>query len=189
MRFGVNARRSHPAGREAVLRAYLRLILFALGLLIGIQAPGFVDQYSKRVSAHYIEAQKNFAGFQRTANLYFGGSIEALIAHHESSSDAVFKDEAKNVAAIYVRLKKLALEANAMNRPLYSRIFHVAFYPDEEILNETMAAYSYTVPLNQDAIVCGLIAASLLAILVESMLIGILGLGRLTMSAAASARA
>jgi len=172
-----------------VLRAYLRLILFALGLLIGIQAPGFVDQYSKRVSAHYVEAQKNFAGFQRTANLYFGGSIEALIAHHESSSDAVFKDEAKNVAVIYVRLKKLALETNAMNHPLYSRIFHVAFYPDEEILNETMAAYSYTVPLNQEAILCGLIAASLLAILAEAILIGLLGLGRLTMGGVTSARA
>jgi hypothetical protein len=76
-----------------------------------------------------------------------------------------------------------------MNRPLYSRIFHVAFYSDEEILNETMAAYSYTVPLNQEAILCGLIAASLLAILVESILIGILGLGRLTIGEAASARA
>jgi hypothetical protein len=172
-----------------VLRAYLRLVLFALGLLIGVQAPGFVDQYSKRVSAHYIEAQKNFAGFQRTADLYFGGSIEALIAHHESSSDAVFKDEAKTVAAIYVRLKKLALEANAMNRPLYSRIFHVAYYPDEEILHETLAAYSYTVPLNQQAILCGLIGASLLAVLVESILIGLLGLGRLAMRGRASARA
>jgi hypothetical protein len=172
-----------------VLRAYLRLVLFALGLLIGVQAPGFVDQYSKRVSAHYIEAQKNFAGFQRTADLYFGGSIEALIAHHESSSDAVFKDEAKTVAAIYVRLKKLALEANAMNRPLYSRVFHVAYYPDEEILHETLAAYSYTVPLNQQAILCGLIGASLLAVLVESILIGLLGLGRLAMGGRASARA
>jgi Protein of unknown function (DUF2937) len=172
-----------------VLRTYLRLILFALGLLIGVQAPGFVDQYSKRVSAHYIEAQKNFAGFQRTADLYFGGSIEALIAHHEASSDAVFKDEAKNVAAIYVRLKELAVEADAMNRPLFSRIIHVAFYPDEEILDETVAAYSYTVPLNQEAIFCGLIAASLLAILVESVLIGALALGRLTLGGRSSARA
>ena len=96
-----------------MLRAYLRLVLFALGLLIGVQAPGFVDQYAKRVSAHYIEATKSFAGFQRTANEYFGGSIEALIAYHEASSDAVFKDEAKNVAAIYARLKELALELDA----------------------------------------------------------------------------
>ena len=46
-----------------MLRAYLRLVVFALGLLVGVQVPGFVDQYAKRVSAHYIEASKNFAGF------------------------------------------------------------------------------------------------------------------------------
>lgn len=172
-----------------MLRAYLRLVLFALGLLIGIQVPGFVDQYSKRVSAHYIEATKNFAGFQRTANEYFGGSIEALIAHHESSSDAVFKDEAKNVAAIFARLKKLALELDAMSHSLISRISHVAFHPDEEILNETIAAYSYTVPLNLEAVSCGLITALLLAVLVESLLIGILRVGHWTAGASTSSRA
>lgn len=172
-----------------MLRAYLRLVLFALGLLAGVQAPGFVDQYSKRVSAHYIEATRNFAGFQRTANLYFGGSIEALIAHHESSPDAVFKDEAKIVAAIYARLKKLALELDAMSRSLFGRIFHVAFYPDKDILDETAAAYSYTVPLNQEAILCGLIAALLLALVVESLLIGILRLVQSTRPARRSSRA
>ena len=172
-----------------MLRAYLRLVLFALGLLAGIQAPGFVDQYSKRVSAHYIEATKSFAGFQRTANLYFGGSVEALIAHHESSPDAVFKDEAKSVAAIYVRLKELTLELNAMSRSLISRIFHVAFKPDKEILDETITAYSYTVPLNQEAILCGLIAALLLALLVESLLVGILRLGQFVVGMPRSSRA
>lgn len=172
-----------------MLRAYLRLVLFALGLLIGVQAPGFVDQYSKRVSAHYLEAKKNFAGFQHTADAYFGGSMAALIAHHESSSDAVFKDEAKNVAALSARLKQLALELDALHGALFSRIFHVAFNPDKEILNETIAAYSYTVPLDPEAVLCGLVAALLLAVLVESLFIGVVRLLRLTIGASASSRA
>jgi Protein of unknown function (DUF2937) len=172
-----------------VLRAYLRLVLFALGLLAGIQAPGFLDQYAKRVSAHYIEVTKSFAGFQRTADLYFGGSVEALIAHHESSPDLAFKDEAKSVVAMYARVRQLALELDAMSRSLISRLFHVAFQPDKEILDETIAAYSYTVPLNQEAILCGLIAALLLALLVESILIGILRLGQLALGATRSSRA
>jgi hypothetical protein len=163
-----------------VLRAYLRLVLFALGLLGGVQVPGFVDQYAKRVSAHYVEATKSIAGFQRTADQYFGGSIDALIAHHEASSDAVFKDEARAVVAIYVRLKNLTVEFDAMNGPLLSRFLHVAFRPDKEILGETIAAYSYTVPLNEEAIVCGLVAGLLLALLVESVLVGMVRLGRWT---------
>jgi hypothetical protein len=165
----------------SVVRAYLRLVLFGLGLLIGVQVPGFIDQYSKRVSAHYSEAQKNFAGFQINADQYFSGSVEALITHHEASSDPVFKDEAKTVAALYTRIKNLARELEAMDRPLPSRIVHVVFYPDKEILEETITAYSYTVPLNPDAILCGLVAGLLVALLVEAALLGIVGVTRLAM--------
>ena len=172
-----------------MLRAYLRLVLFGLGLLIGVQAPGFVDQYTKRVSAHYIEATKNFSGFQRSADQNFGGSVDALIAHHEASADPVFEGEAKSIATIYARLKRLALELEAMSRPLPSRMVHVAFYPDKEILDETVAAYSYTVPLNQQAILCGLLVALLLALFVEFVLLGIIGLGRLIVGSTRSSTA
>jgi hypothetical protein len=161
-----------------MLRAYLRLALFAVGLLAGVQVPGFVDQYAKRVGAHYLEVAQNFTGFQNTADQYFGGSIDALLAHHEQSSDLVFKEEAKPIRALYARLQSLAVELAAMNRSIFSRITHVAFRPDKEIFNETLATYSYTVPLNQAAIVSGVGIGVLLALAVESVLMGALRLLR-----------
>ena len=156
-----------------MLRDYLRLVVFAFGLLIGVQLPGFVDQYAKRVSAHRIEAARNFEGFQRTADRYFNGNVEALLAHYAASPDAVFKDDAKNVAVIYARLKALTAELEAMQRPLASRIAHVALHPDREILDETIAEYSYTVPLNQAAILCGIIAGFSLALLADLLLLAL----------------
>ena len=38
-----------------MLRSYLRLLLFACGLLAGVQVPGLMDQYGKRVDAHLRE--------------------------------------------------------------------------------------------------------------------------------------
>ncbi|RML78834.1 hypothetical protein APX70_05575, partial [Pseudomonas syringae pv. maculicola] len=40
------------------MRSYLRLVLFTTGLLFGVQVPGFISDYSKRVEAHLIEAQQ-----------------------------------------------------------------------------------------------------------------------------------
>src|SRR5580698_10209304 len=93
---------------------YLRLIAFAFGLLIGIQAPGFVDQYVKRVSAHQIEVARNFSGFQETANQYFGGDVESLIAHHSASEDAPFRDEARTIQSMYQRLQASTAELAAL---------------------------------------------------------------------------
>lgn len=161
-----------------MLANYFRLIAFAFGLLIGVQLPGFVDQYAKRVSAHQIEVSRNFAGFQDTANQYFSGNVDALIAHHQASADAPFQDEAKTIQAMYQRLKEFSAELAALQGPLIKQIFHVALRPNREIFGETRAAYSYTVPLNLPAIETGIIVAVVLAALVEALLIGILRLLR-----------
>jgi len=163
-----------------MLRAYLRLTVFALGLLAGVQLPGFVDQYAKRVDAHFIEASRNFAGFQRTADQYFGGSVEALLVHHRSSTDPVFRDEAKTIATLYARLQMLAAELKALSGGLLARIAHVALKPNRELLDETLSAYSYTVPLNGAAIICGISIGLSFALLVESLVLAAAALiGRL----------
>jgi hypothetical protein len=156
-----------------MLTGYLRLIVFAIGLLVGVQVPGFVDQYVKRVSAHQIEAAKNFSGFQDTANRNFGGDVEALIAHHASSGDVTFKEEAQDIRDIYSRLTALTAEMTALRAPLMRQILHIVFNADPAILAETRAAYSYTVPLNPSAIVCGVGIGAILAFSAEILVLGI----------------
>ena len=159
-----------------MLRSYLRLVVFTIGLLLGVQAPGFVDQYAKRVSAHYIEAKHNFAGFQQAADQYFNGDVAALVAHHLASPDPVFKGEAKTIGALFARIRTLGAELDALNGSSISRLIHVAVKPNRDILQETTAAYSYTVPLSPDAIAYGVSAGFLVALVLELILAGLLSL-------------
>jgi len=66
-----------------LLKAYSRFAIFATGILIGIQVPSFVDQYAKRIDAHYQEVSINISGFQKTADSLFDGDLEALITYYE----------------------------------------------------------------------------------------------------------
>jgi hypothetical protein len=151
---------------------YLRLVVFAVGLLVGIQVPSFIDQYAKRVSAHHNEVARNFAGFQDTADRYFGGSVEALLAHHLASTDQAFRDEARSIREMHERLTALTAELAAMSGPLIKQIMHVVFHPNHEMLDETWATYSYSVPLNAPAIGSGVAIGALLAMLVEALFVG-----------------
>ncbi len=159
-----------------MLRGYLRLVIFTVGLLLGVQAPGFVDQYAKRVSAHYIEAKHNFAGFQQAADQYFNGDVAALIAHHLASPDVVFKGEAKTIGALFARIKTLGAELDAMSGSSISKLIHVAVNPNRDILKETSAAYSYTVPLSPDAILYGVSVGLVVSLAIELVLAGLLSL-------------
>jgi hypothetical protein len=156
-----------------MLRGYLRLVVFALGLLVGVQGPAFVDQYAKRVSAHYLEVKRDFAGFQQAADQYFNGDVSALVAHHLQSPDKVFRGEAKTIGDLFARIKSLTAEMDALNGSTFARLIHVIVNPNREILQETTAAYSYTVPLSPEAIAYGVTVGLLLALAVELLLTGL----------------
>ncbi|MBS25040.1 MAG: hypothetical protein CMQ28_05295, partial [Gammaproteobacteria bacterium] len=49
---------------SSIFRASIRLAIFAVGILFGIQVPSFVKQYDERIDAHFREVSINISGFQ-----------------------------------------------------------------------------------------------------------------------------
>ena len=89
------------------LMDYLRLVLFVCGVLIGIQVPGFVDQYGQRLEAHQLEAKQSLGEFQHDANRFFGGDINKLIRHYRQNNDPVFSAGGESIESIYQRYVQL----------------------------------------------------------------------------------
>ena len=164
-----------------MLRSYLRLTLFAFGLLLGVQVPGFVDDYAKRVEAHRLESQQSLKGFQETARNFFKGDMDALVAHYRVSDDPVMRSDAKSVGHLVQRSALLEREWQAMQGPWYAQAWHLATAADREILQQTLDAYSYQVLLAPQAIAWALGVGLVLAWLVELLALGLgwtLGIGR-----------
>jgi len=164
-----------------MFRSYLRLALFALGLLVGVQVPGFIDDYSKRVEAHRIESEQGLKGFRETAKRFFKGDLVALVGHYQASADPVMRSDAQSLGTLVERSAFLERESKAMQGPWYGQVWHLATAADHELLEETFAAYRYQVLLAPEAIAWGIACAMLLAWLLESLalLVGMLfGVGR-----------
>lgn len=162
--------RWRPAGAMGLIRHYLSLILFAAGLLAGVQLPNFVDQYEKRVDAHYREASADLSGFQRIAELYHHGSVEGLIRQHEASSDPSFHSEAAPIRRLYQRKMRYASELRALNTGFVRKVAHVLLGGDPALLRETYAHYSADLPLNVTAMLCGVAVAAAVCALFELIL-------------------
>jgi hypothetical protein len=164
-----------------MFRSYLRLALFALGLLVGVQVPGFIDDYGKRVEAHRIESEQGLKGFRETARRFFNGDLVALVGHYQASADPVMRSDAQSLGTLVERSAFLEREAKAMQGPWYGQVWHLASAADHELMEETFAAYRYQVLLAPEAIAWGIACAMLLAWLLESLalLVGmLLGVGR-----------
>jgi hypothetical protein len=154
-----------------MLRSYLRLVLFTAGLLIGVQIPGFISDYSKRVEAHLIEAQKSLGGYNDTAQRFFKGDVQALIQHYRSSDDPVFRTDADNINNLLTRTQTLDREWLALQGPWYMRAYHVLTAADPDIRKETWNGYSWQVLLSPEVIGWGLVCALLFSLVIESFVL------------------
>lgn len=156
----------------SLLKTYSRLLIFAVGLLLGIQVPNFVDQYERRIDAHFQEVSANISGFQSTADLLFGGDMEALIVYYQESNDRVFERDALSIRNIVDRYNRISSERAALSGSAVAAALHIVLYGDDEFIDETLAQYGYTVPLNRSAIEWGLALALLLTIAIDLGLFG-----------------
>lgn len=133
---------------------FIRFCLIAL-VIIGVQIPNFINQYTQRISAHLSEAQDNFRGFQKTADHFFNGDVSLLIEKHNTSQDSVFQDEAKTIQRIFDRIESYKIELVKLNVGLLGQIGHILLESNIEILDETYDEYIPTIPLTSEAIICG----------------------------------
>ncbi|MBL0797891.1 DUF2937 family protein [Pseudomonas sp. B7] len=152
-----------------MLLSYLRLVLFAAGLLIGVQVPGFINDYAKRVEAHLIEAQTSLRGFQGTAEQFFKGDIQALVAHYRASEDPVFRSDADSLSTLLNRQLALDKQFQAMQGPWYIRFLQVVLAADPDIRKETWNGYSYQILLTPEAMIWGMSGALLLSFGLECL--------------------
>lgn len=154
-----------------MFRSYLRLLLFTFGLLVGVQIPGLITDYSQRVEAHLLESREGLKGFKQTAERFFKGDLEALVRHYRSSDDPVFNSDANSIESLQIRNRLLENEWALLQGPWLSRTWHVLVGADPALREETLKGYSYQILLAPEAIAWGLGCAMILSLLVESVLL------------------
>lgn len=154
---------------------YLRLVLFVGGVLIGVQVPAFVDQYGKRLDAHWEESQRSLQSFQADADKFFDGSIQRLIQHYRSSDDPVVNDGGVSLKTLFDRNAMLSQAHAQFNQGIFDAYYQTLLNPIGEIRNKTWSEYNFTIVLDAAAIVWGL-AVGLLASLTVELLLLLLGL-------------
>lgn len=157
------------------LYRYVLILLACIGLLLGIQIPSFVDQFDKRLDAHFQEAQANLKGYREIADREFGGSMEALIQRHQASTDPVFHDEAGAIDTIYSRYRRFKDQRSGLQTSLPGQVWYLVQHGDRELLRETYDNYTYALALDSTAIYSGFALVGIVLLLTE-FTTGLIGL-------------
>ena len=151
------------------VRRYCLKLVFALGLLIGLQLPHFLQQYEHRLDAHFLEAQSQLQQYQDLADLYFLGNLNSLIAKHRQSDDLVFSQEATIIEDTANRFAMFEAKKQALKGGLVSRLFYLIGEFNTPLFIETQHNYKAEIVLNRDAIIIGLISGLMSSLFVDGL--------------------
>jgi hypothetical protein len=152
---------------KSILYRYLMIIVACISLLIGLQIPNFVDQYQKRVDAHLREVTINLLPFQEIADKFFNGDLNQLIELHRKSDAKPFQEEGLAIEMMVQRKLRFEADLSLLKTSLPKKALNILLHGDKEILDEAVGQYSYSVPLNQDALVFGASVALVILLMLE----------------------
>ena len=152
----------------ALLINYLRLIVFALAVVVGAQVPGFVAQYQTVVRAHMNEALLALQGFEQTASRYFQGDMQKLIAYYRQSQDQVFMNDANNIQALVDRVERLKAENEALQTHSLQSAWHVLQNAQSPLFKESYQHYNWVIPIQLNTVFWGFAIAVFLSLMLDS---------------------
>jgi hypothetical protein len=151
----------------SILQRYSLKITFALTLLIGLQVPHFLSLYENRLDAHYLESKAQLKQYQKLADFLFKGDLSALLEKHKNSDVVLFSEETKIIEALVNRTDFLYHQKISLQGSVFKRFAFLATQINQPIFIETKNNYQANIVLNKEAIIVGLIIATLITLQLE----------------------
>ncbi|HET8816702.1 MAG TPA: DUF2937 family protein [Pseudidiomarina sp.] len=150
-----------------MLYRYFLIIVACIALLIGVQVPNFVTQYEQRLDAQWTEAMVYYNQYQAIADQYFEGDMNALLQHHEQSSDEVFRAESEPLSTLLERVRNYEYQRRQLDTTMWGKLWFLAHSADHKLVDGTWRNYSFTVPLTQTALILGIIFMLVVVVVVD----------------------
>lgn len=139
-------------------------ILFAVGLLLFMQAPQFMDQYTQRLGGYLQGQQEHLARYQSIADQQFAGDLVSLISDFQGSEKRSVREVGNNVSQLVEQIDASILDLQILEQGRFvSKVVHLTLNMNVDIASETLRIFTPGIPISLEGIVCGLLGGLFLS--------------------------
>ncbi|MFY8275082.1 DUF2937 family protein [Pseudoalteromonas sp. SSDWG2] len=146
-------------------RNYLRLSVFFIAALVGLQVPGFKDDYGHALRSGAHEISSAMQPFVDDANRFFSGSLQQLLAHYKKSDDPVYAKGGDNLESLIAHEQFLMQALKDFEEHPY---LHLLTAPVVNIGEQVWRNYTPQIQLSTEALASSLVFALLVSWTVEA---------------------
>ncbi|MFK7795584.1 MAG: DUF2937 family protein [Gammaproteobacteria bacterium] len=154
-----------------IIKGLLDRVLFAVGVLLFMQVPHFVDQYAQRLGGYYQAQVNHLDQYQQIAKNQHQGNLDGLIREFMSSEQASVRETGNNISVIRGLAESLKNDVYVLDhKPLASKLVHLATATRYDIAGQTLTNYKPGVPFSIESLVCALLGGMFMSMLFNSIL-------------------
>ncbi len=153
-----------------MIKNLLDKIFFAVGVIIFLQIPHFINQYAQRMGG-FIDSQKEqIAEYQAIANRHFDGNLNAYINRLKTNSDPAIIASADQIEHSLSNSQKMSAELLVYQQePLWYQMPYFFGHMRVNLAKGTFYQFQPGLPINLWAWGYGLIGGLLFSLLFSSI--------------------
>jgi DUF2937 family protein len=140
-----------------LVRGILDRLLLIGAVVAGGLVPGFISQYRQRLGGRLDQARLDLAPWQKLADQYQHGDLNALIAYHLKSPDPTFQAEGAVIQSLARSVDALQAAVTALHTGLFRQVAWLAAHGDVGLARATWADWVPTFSLSGEGIAFALL--------------------------------
>lgn len=149
-----------------LLNGLLERFLFTFGVLLFMQIPQFIDQYTQRLGGYYDAQRTHLAQYQAIADINYDGQLTTLIANFQSSDTPAVVLTGQQIESTMHTTETLLQDLRLLTADSYlPKLKLLLTRPDLTLAKNTLAIFKPGIPLTKEAIITGFIGGCLLNLL------------------------
>jgi hypothetical protein len=152
-----------------LVRGLLDRLLLIGAVVAGGLVPGFISQYRQRLGGRLDQARLDLAPWQKLADQYQHGDLNALIGYHLQSPDPTFHAEGAVIQSLLSSVAQLQAAVAALHTGLLRQVLYLAGHADPGLARATWADWVPTFSLSAEGIAFALLFALTLWLLFQGL--------------------
>lgn len=153
-----------------MFKRLLDKICFALGAIIFLQLPHFIEQYTQRMGGYASSQTEQIKEYQNIANQHFNGNLDAYITRLEQNTDPAIAESAHQISQRITKTQQIQKELSVFeSKPLWYQVPYFITHLRMDLANGTAQNFSPGLPINLWAWGYGLVGGVLFSLLFNGM--------------------
>lgn len=154
-----------------MIKSLIDKIFFAIGAIVFLQLPHFIDQYTQRMGGYAASQKEQIKEYQVIADQHFEGDLQAYMERLQQNTDPAVSTSADQIANRLI--KAVSIEKELMvyeQEPLWYQLPYFITHMRMDLARGTAQNFSPGLPINLWAWGYGLIGGILFSLLFNGVI-------------------